>query len=175
MAEPHYRRGFTLIELLVVISIIALLSSVTLASLNTARAKARDTQRVASVRQIVAALELYRDKNGAYPACTAAIGGDAWCGNCTAASGVTEFTTALAPLITDGFLSSIPVDPLSTGPCYMFEYFTNNQTTANSCGGVVVTSYPYVLRFGTELITNLGMPQFSSQRVTGREYCVFGS
>ncbi len=37
----HPRKGFTLIELLVVISIISLLSSVVLASLNSARAKAR--------------------------------------------------------------------------------------------------------------------------------------
>ncbi len=45
-------RGFTLIELLVVVSIIGLLSSVIMVSLNTARKKGRDTRRVEDLRQI---------------------------------------------------------------------------------------------------------------------------
>lgn len=63
----HNKRGFTLIELLVVISIIGVLSSVVLASLNTARMKARDTHRKATLKQIETALELYYDTYGAYP------------------------------------------------------------------------------------------------------------
>ncbi len=65
------QRGFTLIELLVVIAIIGILSSVVLASLNTARAKARDAKRFSDLRQIKIALELYYDSNNSYPACTA--------------------------------------------------------------------------------------------------------
>ena len=60
-------RGFTLIELLVVIAIIGMLSSVVLASLNTARAKARDARRVSDLKQMQLALELYYDSNGSYP------------------------------------------------------------------------------------------------------------
>lgn len=59
--------GFTLIELLVVISIIGLLSSVVVASLNTARAKGRDASRVQTVSQIKNALELYYNDNKTYP------------------------------------------------------------------------------------------------------------
>lgn len=60
-------RGFTLIELLVVIAIIGILSSVVLASLNSARSKARDARRKADMKQIQLALELYYDSNGSYP------------------------------------------------------------------------------------------------------------
>ena len=60
-------RGFTLIELLVVISIIGLLSSVVLSSLNTARANARDSARVSEIRNLVNAFNLYWSDNGQYP------------------------------------------------------------------------------------------------------------
>lgn len=59
-------RGFTLIELLVVIAIIGILSSVVLASLNSARVKARDARRVADLKQIQVAQELFYDANGYY-------------------------------------------------------------------------------------------------------------
>ena len=50
-AMPNGRQGFTLIELLVVIAIIGILSSVVLASLNSARKKSRDARRVADIKQ----------------------------------------------------------------------------------------------------------------------------
>jgi prepilin-type N-terminal cleavage/methylation domain-containing protein len=63
-------RGFTLIELLVVIAIIGILSSVVLASLNTARQKSRDARRIADVKQLQLALELYFDTHATYPSST---------------------------------------------------------------------------------------------------------
>jgi general secretion pathway protein G len=67
------KRGFTLIELLVVIAIIGILSSVVLASLNTARLKSRDARRVADVKQLQNALALYFDSVGSYPTTLAAL------------------------------------------------------------------------------------------------------
>jgi prepilin-type N-terminal cleavage/methylation domain-containing protein len=61
------RKGFTLIELLVVISIISMLSSVTLASLKTARDKAVLSAKMQTIDQIVLAFKHYYLDNGQYP------------------------------------------------------------------------------------------------------------
>ncbi len=93
-------KGFTLIELLVVIAIIGLLSSVVMASLSSARKKARDARRMADLHQIQLALEMYFNDNNTYPV----IG--AWIYSTD--SSWNALQTALAP-----YISTLPKDPIN--------------------------------------------------------------
>jgi len=96
------KRGFTLIELLVVIAIIGILSSVVLASLGTAREKARDATRISDMKNIQLALELYYDSLQAYPANTVGTA------NAYGMAGATV-VAALAPT----YIPRMPQDPSS--------------------------------------------------------------
>ncbi len=104
--------GFTLIELLVVISIISLLSSIVLTSVNSARAKARDARRIADFKQIQLALELFYDQAGRYPSANgAATWDEQWA----------SFSACLETGVCNGFtvanfispISKVPNDPLN--------------------------------------------------------------
>jgi len=60
-------KGFTLIELLVVVSIIGVLATIIVSTLNDARARARRVQVVVQIDQLRKSLELYNLDNGHYP------------------------------------------------------------------------------------------------------------
>jgi prepilin-type N-terminal cleavage/methylation domain-containing protein len=113
MEKNHLARGFTLIELLVVVAIVAMLSSVILASLGTARVRSRDVKRIATLTQIRNALELYHADNGQYPARNAAQSGSAACGgNANWCSLITD----LSPYL------KAPIDPSGSQDTYRFQY-----------------------------------------------------
>lgn len=81
--EKQFKCGFTLIELLVVISIIGLLSTFSLIALDSSRKKARDARRLADIREIQQALDLYYDKYDQFPlsstGCNATVPNIWWC------------------------------------------------------------------------------------------------
>lgn len=108
-------RGFTLIELLLVIGIIIILASLVIVNVSKARAKGRDSKRVADLSTIQLAMEMYKDSHGAYPSCavstppacsgTNVVTQNTWFGLHTILNG-TNFTTAI-----QGYLTPVPKDP----------------------------------------------------------------
>mgnify|MGYP001561196186 FL=1 len=120
-----------------VISIIGVLASVVLVSLNSARAKARDARRITDLKQVQTALELYYDANGQYP--LPAGGSGVWSGHCPSYGNYDNYISGLAP----NYMASLPVDPKYDigGNCYL--YLSNSTdyalithfTMETICGG----------------------------------------
>ncbi len=111
MQRTETKQGFTLIELLIVIAIIGLLATLAIVSLTTAQQKARDAKRVADIKQLQNAVELYFSENpGGYPTVdpdnTTQV---AW----------TDFTALI-----DEYMTQIPVPPDPTTESYTY-YWDN--------------------------------------------------
>ena len=120
------RRGFTLIELLVVVAIIGVLTSVILASLNTARAKARDARRLLDMHHMQVALDLYYSDYGRYPD-SDMLGTGNWD---TSGPGGAEISGSfITPLVNGVYLPSNLQDPTTnnTGGNYRYYRYPANQ------------------------------------------------
>jgi prepilin-type N-terminal cleavage/methylation domain-containing protein len=138
---PKLVSGFTLIELLVVIAIVGVLSSVVLASLNSARVKARNSLRVSTLRQLKNAFNMYYSDFGSYPSATACLGFNnaetCWIGG----TGNTTLNDSLKP-----YINELSKDPLygqrTAGNAYI--YFNNTPTW--HCTGTIFpySSGPYI-------------------------------
>jgi general secretion pathway protein G len=121
--------GFTLIELLVVISLIGILASLLIVSLQGSRASARDGRRKADLEQIRTALEMYRRDSGSYPATTGSMA---------------------------TYLPQVPVDPLSppsspipypytpgSGGYVLCALLENGSGTVSGCGACGTSTCNY--------------------------------
>lgn len=113
MKKECNKKGFTLIELLLVLAIIGVLTSFLVANLIGAKARARDAQRKSDLRQIQAALELYRADQNIYPAAPLPA-----CGSQLLAGSAI-------------YMQKIPCDPLNTGQ-YIYTYTVNGTGTTYS-------------------------------------------
>jgi type II secretion system protein G len=124
-----FSRGFTLIELLVVIAIIGILSSVVLASLNTARGKANDAARMQDVKAIKTAMEMYYGDNGGYPTSSGSVNGDVPLSDAT-----------LVSKIVPKYIASMPAILVADGD----HYYANGATS-----GVQTSGYDMYIYIGT--------------------------
>lgn len=129
------QKGFTLVELLVVVAIIALLSTLAVVALGSARTKARDAKRISDIKQIQTALELYfTDQNG-YP---------------VAVTGLVLGGTGATILSTNGFsdtagtttyMGAVPSNPTPNGTAYTYlagtaSSYTISFTLEQASGGL---------------------------------------
>lgn len=107
-----------MIELLVVVAIIGMLASIILASLSGARAKARDTWRLASVRSVVTALNAYWLDNGAFPNSS-----NNGCGGWDVGNQTNQWMTSGGVSTLGSYMPTPPRDPTATGNCNGFRYY----------------------------------------------------
>lgn len=129
------RRAFTLVELLVVIAIIGLLSTVAVVATTNARSKARDTKRIADMKQIKLAIDLYYDTNGVYPTC------DGLTACTTPITGWGDFT---AMNIKPTLMANIPKDPINTAGQYGY-YYTTGYKPTGPCSYALTSANDYIL------------------------------
>lgn len=111
----NFKSGFTLIELLIVVAIIGLLSTLLMSNFVGFRQRGRDGQRKSDLRQIQAALEMYRSDNASYPGALAA------CGSPFALAGVT-------------YMQTLPCDPLGATYYNSANYYYGSDGTVYTLG-----------------------------------------
>lgn len=138
------KRSFTLIELLVVITIIGILSSLVLVSLNAAKSKARDARRKSNLATIKNALEMYYLEYGGYPSSAY-----------PQVDYIIPHSLALEPKMSQ-FLPSFPTDPQNNPSCYASEYLYLSNTYYNpGANNASATTYALYASLENQSQTNL--------------------
>ena len=134
-------KGFTLIELLVVISIIGFIATASVLAFNSARMKTRDARRLADMKQIQLALDLYYDTYGQFPANS--DNEDGLCGGWDL--GLYDSNDTFISPLSPTFMPKVPGDPLFTGCASMSKGYAYYRYDSGAGGCDVARGPFYVL------------------------------
>jgi len=183
------KNGFTLIELLVVISIIGMLSSVVLSSVNRARVSAQDARRKTDFRQINNAINLFYNEYGRMPKnyncnvsyCPSGNGNFGACDRAVPGVPGTDSTNLVIPayeasmqeLVTAGFLPSVPRSPAG-GPGYCYYNFGSGSTGAVMMTGLE-TGAPTVFGVSPSCRPWTSVGATWCEQKSSMEYCLCNS
>lgn len=125
MKQVSRRAGFTLIELVVVISILAILAGALIPRVTNRMAQSRDARRLADLRAVKNAVDQFYIDKGYYPPArqNAAYGG--W--------DVSQDGDFIPTLLSEGYLQSIPKDPIND-ETYQYRYYLYDKGTGGCRG-----------------------------------------
>lgn len=120
-------RGFTIVELLIVIVIIGILATLVISAYNGIQSRARDVDRIAKVKAIAKAIELYYIDNGRYPAIQDGGGYETSCGSQTDNWGHCDRNKKLSDMLAPYLV----IDPtsLSNATQGNYYYYYTSQST----------------------------------------------
>lgn len=107
------RKGFTLIELLIIIAIIGLLAVAVTVIFISVQKEARDSKRLADIKQIQESLDQYYAQNGHYPIsgnCSTTIPNAGWC-NSVQALDSGRWILDDGEVSLQGIMTTDPIDP----------------------------------------------------------------
>ena len=136
MRMQRLRAGFTILEVLIVLAVFGLLATLAVLSLNSARARVRDAQRLSDVSTVRAALSQYWLEKATYPASGGVnLGQPGTNTEGFSGAGFVKHDDAQAPI----YLNRLPTGPKS-GEYYRYRGGANG----------------YSIRFQTESDTEFG-------------------
>ncbi len=137
--QEKKNEGFTLVELIIVIVVIGILAAIILVAYNGVTANAKDTARIAKIKEISKAIELYQATNGYYPKIQDASGNETTCdyhgenwGHCDRNK---DLSDALAPYIKIDPTSLSSTAPDAVGSNY---YYTSSKDDDYQTYGIMI-------------------------------------